>query len=195
MNKLTSLLLASACMAGAVVPLASTAAPVTYELDKHHTFPRFSYNHLGFSTQISRFDTTTGKVVYDKEAQTGSVDLTIDMTSVNTGSKEFDQHIQEADFFDTAKFPRAHFKSTDIVFENGEPVRINGDLTIKGITKPISLTVTSFANKLHPMEKRDALGAAAMGVIKRSDFKADKYVPMVPDEITLIISMEALAEK
>lgn len=195
MKKLTSLLLASACLTGAMLPLASTAAPVTYVLDQHHTFPRFSYNHLGFSTQISRFDNTTGKVVYDAEAQTGSVDLTIDMRSVNTGSKDFDQHIQAADLLDTATYPTAHFKSTDIAFENGAPVRIDGDLTIKGITKPVSLTVTSFTHKMHPMEKRDAIGAAAMGVIKRSDFKADKFVPMVADEITLIISIEGLAEK
>ncbi len=195
MNKTISFLLASACMAGTVLPMVSTAAPVTYVLDQDHTFPRFSYNHLGFSTQISRFDTTTGKVVYDKEAGTGSVDLTIDMTSVNTGSKEFDQHIQAADLFDTAQFPTAHFQSTAMQFENGAPVRIDGNLTIKGITKPVSLTVTSFTNKMHPMEKRDAIGAAAMAVIKRSDFNADKFVPMVPDEVTLILSMEAIAEK
>ena len=120
------------------------AAPVSYNVDSSHTFPRFSYSHFGYSTQLSSFSNTTGKVVLDAEAKTGSVDIVIDMKSVNTGSVDFNGHIQGEDFLDTAKFPTATFKSTKVVFEGDKPKSIEGHLTIKGITKPVTLTVTGF---------------------------------------------------
>src|SRR5690606_17008455 len=131
------------------------AAPQTYVVDSTHTFPRFSYSHMGLSKQILRFDKTTGTVVFDKEAKEAQVDVTIDMTSVSTGFDVFNDHIQGEDFLDTAQFPTATFKSTKVVFEGDEPVSIEGDLTIKGITKPVTLTVTSFFSGPHPMLKKD----------------------------------------
>lgn len=170
------------------------AAPSTYAVDSSHTFPRFSYDHMGMSKQISRFDNTTGTVTLDKEASTGSVDISIDMTSVSTGSKAFDGHIQGADFLDTANHPTATFKSTQVTFQDGKPVSIDGDLTIKGVTKPVTLTVTSFVNQPHPMLKKDAIGANATVVIKRSDFNAGKFAPAVGDEVTLDIALEAIQQ-
>src|SRR5690606_2721288 len=108
------------------------AAPQTYVLDPSHTFPRFSYNHMGMSKQILRFNETTGSVVLDKEAKDAKVDVTIDMTSIDTGFETFDEHIQGEDFLDTAKYPTATYKSTKVVFEGDKPVSIEGDLTIKG---------------------------------------------------------------
>lgn len=186
MKKIRLAVLAAALLASA----AAFAAPQIYVLDQDHTFPRFSYSHLGFSTQLSGFDKTTGKVVYDKEARTASVDVTIDMTSVNTGSTKFNEHIQAEEFLHTAKYPTATFKSTQVHFDGDTPSKIDGNLMIKGITKPVTLIVTSFVNKLHPMKKKDAIGAAATTVIKRSDFNAAKYVPVVGDEVTLTITME-----
>ncbi|MGB6102867.1 MAG: YceI family protein [Pusillimonas sp.] len=170
------------------------AAPETYTVDPSHTFPRFSYDHMGMSKQISRFDNTTGTVTLDKEANSGSVDISIDLTSVSTGSKAFDGHIQGADFLDTANHPTATFKSTQVAFKDGQPVSIDGDLTIKGVTKPITLTVTSFVNQPHPMLKKDAIGANATAVIKRSDFNAGKFAPAVGDEVTLDIALEAVKQ-
>ena len=173
---------------------AALAAPVTYTVDGAHTFPRFSYTHFGYSTQLSSFSKTSGKVVFDVEAKSGSVDIEIDMTSVNTGSTDFNGHIQGEDFLDTAKFPKATFKSTKVVFEGDKPKSIEGQLTIKGVTKPVTLSVTGFEAKPHPMAKKPALGANAFTNIKRSEFNAAKYVPYVADEVRIDISIEALAQ-
>jgi polyisoprenoid-binding protein YceI len=186
-KSLFAIAIASTLAAGAV-----SAAPVTFNLDPSHSFSRFSYNHMGMSTQLSRFDSSTGTVVLDKAAKTGSVDVVIDMKSVNTGSTLFNGHIQGEDFLDTAKFPTATFKSTKVVFEGDKPTAVDGNLTIKGITKPVTLKVTSFVNTEHPMMKKDAIGADAVVVIKRSDFNASKYVPYVGDDVTITISVEAI---
>lgn len=177
--------------------LAVSASPVfaaseTYTVDGTHTFPRFSYSHFGLSTQLSRFDKTTGTVVIDKAAKTAKVDIVIDTTSVDTGFATFNEHIQGPDFLDTAKYPTATFKSNKVRFEDDKPVALEGELTIKGITKPVTLTITSFTNMPHPMLKKDAIGANARVVVKRSDFNAGKYAPHVGDEVTIDIAIEAV---
>jgi polyisoprenoid-binding protein YceI len=172
----------------------AVAAPVTYGVDGTHTFPRFSYSHFGYSTQLSSFSKTTGKVVFDAEAKKGSVDIAIDMKSVNTGFADFNEHIQGEDFLDTAKFAQATFKSTKVIFEGDKPQLIEGQLTIKGVTKPVTLTVTSFQAMPHPMLKKPALGANAFTVIKRSEFNAGKYAPYVGDEVRIDIAIEAIAQ-
>jgi polyisoprenoid-binding protein YceI len=178
----------------ALLSTAAWAAPETFVIDQNHTLPRFSYNHMGFSTQLSRFDKASGKIVYDPEAHTGSVDVTIDMTSVDTGNDSLNEHLQGPDFFDTAKYPTATFKSTIVKFVNGVPASIEGNLTIKGITKPVTLTVTSFKHAMNPMFKKDEIGADATTTIKRSNFGAGKYVPLVGDEVVLTIPVEAYKE-
>ncbi len=177
-----------AALAGSAI-----AAPVTYNVDGSHTFPRFSYSHFGLSTQLSSFKNTSGKVVFDAEAKTGSVDITIDMKSVNTGFEDFNGHIQGEDFLDTAKFPTATFKSTKVTFEGDKPKSIDGVLTIKGVSKSVTLTVTSFLAMLHPMMKKPAIGANAFITIKRSDFGAGKFAPYVGDEVRIDIALEAIA--
>lgn len=173
---------------------AAVAAPVTYAVDASHTFPRFSYSHFGYSTQLSSFSKTRGSVVLDADTRSGSVDITIDTRSVYTGSADFDGHIQGEDFLDTAKHPAATFKSTRVVFEGDKPKSIDGVLTIKGVSKPVNLTVTSFQAMSHPMRKKPALGANAFAMIKRSDFNAGKFAPYVGDEVRIDIALEAIAE-
>jgi polyisoprenoid-binding protein YceI len=170
------------------------AAPESYVVEPTHTFPRFSYNHLGYSVQLSRFDKTSGKVVFDKAAKSGAVDIVIDTKSVSTGSTVFNEHIQGEDFLDTAKYPSATFKSTQVIFEGDKPSKIEGTLTLKGITKPVTLTVTSFHTMPHPMLKKDALGANATTKVKRSDFNMGKNAPYVGDEVTIDIAIEAIKE-
>ena len=170
------------------------AAPVTYTVDGSHTFPRFSYSHFGYSTQLSSFGKTTGTVVFDAQAKTGAVDIVIDTTTVNTGFADFNGHIQSEDFLDTAKFPKATFKSTKVVFEGDKPASIEGQLTIKGVTKPVTLTVTSFQAMPHPMMKVPAMGANAFVTIKRSEYNAGKYAPYVGDEVRIDIAIEAQAK-
>ena len=114
------------------------------------------------------------------------------MKSVNTGFADFNGHIQGEDFLDTAKFPKATFKSTKVNFQDGKPFSIESQLTIKGITKAVTLTVTSFQAMAHPMLKKDAMGANAFTVIKRSEFNAGKYAPYVGDEVRIDIAIEAI---
>lgn len=187
--------LAAAVALASLFAAPAFAAPVTYVFDQAHTFPRFSYTHFGYSKQLSRFDKTTGSVTYDAAAKTGAVDVTIDLKSVDTGFPLFDEHIQGPDFLDTAEHPTATFKSTKVVFDGDKPSTIEGNLTIKGITKPVTLTVTSFQHMAHPMLKKDAIGANASALIKRSDFDAGKYAPYVGDEVSLDIAMEAIAQQ
>ena len=192
MHKLSTLAAAAILSIAAAAP--ALAAPETYVVDGSHTFPRFSYSHLGFSTQLSRFNKTTGKVVFDKAAKTGSVDIEIDDKSVDTGSALFNEHIQGEDFLDTAKFPTATFKSTKVLFKGDKPAKIQGELTIKGVTKSVILTVTSFQAMPHPMQKKDAIGANATTTIKRSEFNAGKYAPHVGDEVRIDIAIEAIKD-
>lgn len=175
---------------------AAFAAPITYVMDGSHTLPRFEYSHFGYSTQLSRFDKTSGKITLDREAKTGSVQVEIDAKSLNTGYPVFNEHIQGADFFDTANRPAITFKSSAVKFKADKLVSVNGDLSIMGVTKPVKLKVTSFKCKPHPMLKKDACGANAnaTAVVKRSDFNMGKYAPYVSDEVTLTIPVEAIAE-
>ena len=188
MNKLVLTAVLSAFSA------ASFAAPETYGIEPTHTFPRFEYNHLGYSNQLQRFDKTSGKIVIDRAAKTGSVDVTIDATSVNTGYALFHPHIQAADYFDTEKYPTITFKSTSVKFEGDKPVAVDGNLTIKGVTKPVTLTVTSFHTMPHPMLKKDAIGANAVTKVRRSEFNMGKNVPYVSDEVKISIAVEAIKD-
>ena len=174
------------------VSAAAHAAPETYTIDNGHTFPRFSYSHFGFSTQVSRFNKTSGTVVFDGAAKTGAVDVTIDTTSVDTGFALFNGHIQGSDFLDTANYPTATFKSTAVHFTGDAPSSVDGNLTIKGVTKPVTLTVTSFKHGVNPIVNKDEIGANATVTIKRSDFGAGKYAPNVGDEVTITLAIEAL---
>lgn len=170
------------------------AVPETFVLDANHTKPRFEYNHFGYSTQVSRFDTATGTIIIDRVAKTGSVDVTIDAKSVSTGSTLFNGHIQGEDFFYTEKYPTITYKSDKMKFDGDKLTSVEGNLTIKGITKPVTLTVTSFLCMPHPMMKKEGCGANAIAHIKRSDFNMGKHAPYVSDEVTLSIPVESLKQ-
>jgi polyisoprenoid-binding protein YceI len=189
LNRIAAALTIATLFAGSAM-----AAPVAYNIDGSHTFARFSYSHLGYSTQLSSFSKTTGKIVFDAEARTGSVDIVIDTKSVNTGSSDFNEHIQGEDFLDTTKFPQATFKSTQVIFDGAKPAKIEGLLTLKGVTKAVTLTVTGFQSAPHPMLKKPALGANAFTVIKRTEFNAGKYAPYVGDDLRIDIAVEATAQ-
>jgi len=186
-------LFAALALTGAVATSA-VAAPLTYAVDGSHTFARFSYLHFGYSTQLSSFSKTSGKVVFDPQAQQGAVDIVISTKSVNTGFADFNEHIQGEEFLDTTKFPEATFKSTKVVFEGDKPKSIDGLLTIKGVTKPVTLTVTSFQAMPHPMLKKPTIGANAFTMIKRSEFNAGKYAPYVGDDVRIDIAIEAISQ-
>lgn len=192
MNKFFALAITAFAIGSSIGP--AIAAPETFAIDSNHTKPRFEYSHFGYSNQVSRFDTTSGTIVYDTAAKTGSVDVVIDAKSVNTGYPLFNEHIQAEDFFDTAKYPTISFKSTAVKFDGDKVVSVDGNLTIKGVTKPVTLKVTSFLRMPHPIVKKDAIGVNATTTIKRSEFNAGKHAPYVSDEVTLSIPVEAIKQ-
>jgi len=147
------------------------AAPVTYEVDSKHTYPSFEADHFGgMSLWRGKFHTSSGKVVLDVAAKTGTVDVTIDASSVSTGSADLDKHLRSPDFFDVEKFPTASYKGTLANFKDGAPTEVQGNLTLHGVTRPVTLTIRSFKCMPHPMKKTEFCGADAIATINREDF-------------------------
>ena len=180
---------------GAIAATLATGAlaePVTYTIDPTHTFASFEYTHLGFSKQRSRFNDTTGTITLDQKAKTGSADITIKVDSVDTGSKAFDGHLTSSNWFDADVYPTITFKSTQFKFKGDKPSEVVGNLTVRDVTKPVTLKITHFNCAVHPMRQKDACGANAVTQIKRSDFGLGKYAPGVSDETELSVAVEAI---
>jgi polyisoprenoid-binding protein YceI len=167
------------------------AAPETYVIDNSQTSSQFSYRTLGLSSQTHRFEKISGKLVIDQAAQTGSADVTIDATSVNTGYALLDEHMQTADFFDTANHPVITFKSSKMTL-NGEQSSLSGELTIKGVTRQVTLVLTGLQCTQDPTFNQDACGARATVTVKRSDFNMGKYTFLASNEITLDLAVKAV---
>jgi len=171
----------------------ATAAPVRYDLDPNHTRIDFSWTHFGFSHPMGRFDRFDGDFRFDPADPTkSSVTVTIPIDSIDTGVAKLDAHLKTDEFFDVAKYPTATFKSTRVERSGEHGLKVTGDLTLHGVTKPVVLDVTVNKVGLHPMAGRDAAGFDASATIKRSDFGISNYVPNVSDEIRLSISTEAM---
>lgn len=154
------------------VSAAALAAPVTYEVDARHTHPSFEADHFGgVSVWRGMFTASGGTIVLDREAKTGTVDVTIGTTTVLTGVPDLDKHLKTGEFLDVEKFPTAQYKGRLAKFANGAPTEVQGDLTLHGVTKPVVLTIKSFKCKAHPMKQGQELcGADAHGTINREDF-------------------------
>jgi polyisoprenoid-binding protein YceI len=162
---------AAAALIGASVSISAVAAPVTYTLDPTHTYPSFEADHFGgLSVWRGKFTKTTGTVVLDQEAKTGSVDVKIDPASIQTGNTLLDTHLKSDEFFDVAKYPDVTYKSSQIVFNGDTPTAVVGDLTMHGVTKPVTLKIRSFKCIMHPMYKRQVCGADAEATFDRADF-------------------------
>jgi polyisoprenoid-binding protein YceI len=169
----------------------SAHAADTYSIDPNHTFPVFEVNHLGYSVQHGRFDKTSGTITLDMAAKKGSVDLTIETTSLDMGFPLWNEHLSADGFFNTAKFPTMTFKSTKLVFKDDKVVAAEGDFTLLGVTRPLTVTVNDFKCGDHPMLKKPMCGANISGTIKRSEFGMTKYVPAVSDDIKIHVPVEA----
>ena len=143
----------------------------TYQLDPNHTFPSFEADHLGgLSVWRGKFTKTSGTVTLDRAAKTGTVDVTIDPASIQTGNTKLDDHLRSDAFFDVTKFPTATYKGTDIKFDGDKPVEVVGTLTIRGVTKPVNLKIESFKCMQHPVLKREVCGVEASTSFDRSAF-------------------------
>ena len=172
------------------------AAPVSYKIDANHTDVIAEWNHFGFSHPTARFGQVDGVIVYDA-ANVGqsSVKVTIPLSGINSGVAKLDEHLRSSDFFDAEQFPTITFNSTRTEAAGDNKLRVAGDLTVHGVTRPVVLDVTLNKAGEHPNGKRAAIGFDASTTIKRSDFGIDKYVPNVSDEITIRITTEAMVPK
>ncbi len=184
-------------MRRALIAIALTAtAPVTlaadYMLDPAHTYPHFSIRHFGMSNMLGRFDKTEGTLSIDQEAGTGAVEVTIDAASINTGHEKRDEHLRSPDFLNVVEFPEITFKSTNVTFNGQDKATVEGDLTILGVTKPVTLDATSVVCGTHPMRGDPRCGIDATATIKRSDFGMTYGLPdAIGDEMQLIFEVEA----
>ena len=158
----------------ALVAGTALAAPVTYQIDPGHTYPSFAADHMGgLSVWRGKFDGTTGSVVLDKDKSTGTVQVTVDTTTIDFGHAKLNEHAKTPDMFDVAKFPTATYKGTLATFKNGAPTEVKGELTLHGVTKPMTLKIDQFLCKPNPMTKKEVCGADASGTFSRADFGID----------------------
>ena len=155
--------------AGALSP--AFAAPVTYNLDPSHTYPSFEADHMGgLSIWRGKFTKSSGTVVLDTEKKTGTVEVNIDVDSIDFGMAKMNEHAKSAEIFDVATFPTATYKGTFTKFKDGKPTQVSGDLTLHGVTRPVTLKINQFLCKPHPMLKKEVCGADASATFNRKDF-------------------------
>ena len=185
----------------AACPLAAQAQAENYKIDSLHSFPHFGVDHFGVSTIWGRFDKMGGTFMIDKAGKKGSVELVIETASVTTGDSDKgsrprtrDEHLRQADFFNSTEFPRMTYKSTNVKFNGDAPSEIEGQLTLLGVTKPVNIKIDRWTCREHPMNKRAMCGGNASGSFKRTDFGMKFGVPNVGDEIRLMINFEGYKE-
>ncbi|MCU4388725.1 YceI family protein [Acinetobacter haemolyticus] len=184
---------------GVCIVLGSTlvqAKAVDYKIDPTHTATVFSWNHFGFSTPSANFTDIQGVIKVDNaKPENSSVNVTIPVSSVNTNVVALDKEFQEEAWFNAAKYPNITFKSTKVETKDKKHFKITGDLTVKGVTKPVVLDAVLNKQGEHPMAKVPAIGFNATTSFDRSAFGIGNYVPNVGDKITVNITTEATAAK
>lgn len=183
-------------LAAAIASSVTLAAPVDYKIDPTHTATVFSWNHFGFSTPSANFTDIQGTIKVDNaKPANSSVEVTIPLSSVNTNVVALDKEFQEEAWFNAAKYPNITFKSTKVETKDKKHFKITGDLTVKGVTKPVVLDAVLNKQGEHPMAKVPAIGFNATTSFNRSAFGIGNYVPNVGDKITVNITTEATAMK
>ncbi len=178
------------------LPLSAQAAE-SYTVDPNHTYARFSINYLGFFTIQGRFDKTSGKVTLERAAKTSSVELAIATASINTGLNIRDKHLKSPDFFNAAKFPTISYKSTMMHFNGDMPASVDGNLTISGVTQPVTFTIAAFncgPDPTDPTKSRQKCNADASAQIKRSNFGMKYLLPAIGDDVKLVFVIEAVKD-
>ena len=170
------------------------AKPITYEIDSSHTFPAFEADHMGgLSLWRGKINSTSGEIVLDKDKETGSVNVIMDMSTIDFGHEGMNKHAKNSDMFDVEKYPEAVYKGNLTDFIDGAPTRVKGSLTLHGVTKPVDLDIKSFKCRLHPFKLKQVCGADAYGNIMRDDFGID-YAKRLgfKMEVALRIGVEAI---
>lgn len=178
--------------------IAACAAPAlaladTYKIDPDHTYPSLEVPHMGISIFRGKFTKSAGKVTLDRAAQSGSVDITIDSSSVDFGHEKLKEHLLSKDFLDAQKYPTITYKGP-LKFSDGVPKEVDGQLTLLGVTKPVKLTVNSFKCIEHPFYKKEVCGADAEGEFNRADFGMTKYAEGELGKVRVKIQVEGIKE-
>lgn len=178
----------------ALVAGSALAAPARYDVDPNHTYPSFAADHLGgLSVWRGKFDRSSGTIELDKEKGSGTVEITVDISSIDFGHQKLNEHARSAEIFDAGKFPTATYKGTLAKFKDGAPTEVEGQLTLHGVTKPVTLTINQFKCMMHPVAKKEVCGADASATLNRSDFGVsygDKFG--FKQEVKLSIQVEAI---
>jgi polyisoprenoid-binding protein YceI len=169
-----NLLIAAAGALFAAVSFNAMAEEVTYQLDPNHTYPSFETDHFGgISIWRGKFDKSSGTVTIDRAAKKGTLDATIDMTSIDIGNDKLNGELKSPQFFDADKFPTATYKGTSMKFKGDVPVEVIGELTLHGVTKPLNLKIESFKCFTNPMLKKEVCGTESTATFDRGDFGVD----------------------
>jgi len=186
--------LLTAAIAGTAVP--AVAAPDNYTVDPAHTYPSIEFSHMGLSVWRGKFNKTSGKVVLDRAARSGTVEVSIDVSSINFGLAAMDEKARSDDFFDTDKFPTATYKGK-INFAGDKPKTVDGQITIRGVSRPATLNIELFNCMPHPMLKKEVCGADAEGEINWSEYgmKLSQYGQGDAGKVHLRIQVEALKDE
>ena len=187
--------LAAAATLAALSMGTAQAQSATYVLDPTHTFVTFEIGHFGTSTNRGRFDKKEGTVQFDRAGKTGKVDLTIDATSISTGTPPFDKHLQSADLFNAAKFPTIQFSADQFRFNGDKVSEVAGKLTLLGQTHPVTLKANNFNCYQSPMLKREVCGGDFEATIDRTQWGMDYGVSFgMPKTVRLIVQAEAIKQ-
>jgi polyisoprenoid-binding protein YceI len=173
--------------------MASASAAENYTIDPRHTFPSLEFSHMGLSIWRGKFNKSSGSVLLDRAARTGSVEVVIDTSSINFGLDAMDEKARSQDFFDVARFPAATYRGT-VEFAGDAPGSVDGQVTIMGVSQPVKLTINQFKCMLHPMLKKEVCGADAEGEINWSDYgmKMSQYGKGDAGRVRLRIQVEAI---
>ncbi|MCO5978203.1 YceI family protein [Ideonella oryzae] len=184
-----------AAAAAALLATAAQAEPVTYKIEPTHTYATFEIMHFATSTNRGRFDKKEGTVVLDKAAKTGKVDVTIDMTSIDSGADAFNKHLQSAEIFDAAKYPTAQFVGDKFSFNGDKVTQIDGQLTLHGKTNPVTLKALNFNCYMNPMVKREVCGGDFEANLVRSQYGIDYGLNWgFPDNVRVVIQVEGVKQ-
>ena len=184
-----------ALAAASLFATAAHAAPASYAIDPTHTFATFEIDHFGASTNRARFDKKQGAVEFDKAGKTGKVEVTLDMTSVNSGTAAFDKHLKSKDIFNTDQYPVSKFVSDKFVFDGDKLKEVTGQLTLNGQTHPITIKANKFTCYESPMLKREVCGGDFEATIDRTQWGVNYGVDWgFSKNVRLVLQLEAVKQ-
>jgi polyisoprenoid-binding protein YceI len=177
---------------GAALP---APAAEEYVIDPAHTFATWEVDHLGIASQRGRFDRSRGKATLDRDARAGTIEIEIDAASVSTGNPALDRLLASEEFFDAARNPVIAFRAQRVEFEGGNPGRVEGELTLAGVSRPLALAIGRFACTRKPFVVVQRCGADATATLRRSQFGLSRYASFVGDEVRISVQVEAILQE